>query len=63
MGISHSVGTEKNGDVRICTDFRMTVNKVLKIDQYPLPTPEDIFATLAGEIFFCIRFVRGVPAT
>nr|CAI5833257.1 unnamed protein product [Callosobruchus analis] len=39
---------KKDGDVRICADFRTTVNKALNVDQYPLPKPEDIFASLAG---------------
>jgi len=26
----------------------VTINQVLQIDQYPLPKPEDLFATLAG---------------
>ena len=30
----------------------MTVNPVLKIDQYPVPTAEDLFATLAGRKTF-----------
>ena len=33
--------------VRICADFKETVNPVCSIDNYPLPIPEDIFATLA----------------
>lgn len=33
---------KKDGDVRICSDFRSTINKVLNIDQYPLPKPDDI---------------------
>ncbi|XP_066969122.1 uncharacterized protein [Macrobrachium rosenbergii] len=34
-------------NVRICADFKETLNLVCNIDQYPLPVPEDIFATLA----------------
>ena len=34
--------------VRICGDFKMTVNKVSKLDRYPIPKIEDLFAKLAG---------------
>ena len=34
--------------IRICDDFKVTVNPVLQIDQYSLPRSEDIFASLAG---------------
>ena len=33
--------------VRICGDFKLTVNPVAK-DSFPLPRTEDLFATLAG---------------
>ncbi len=38
--------------VRICGDFRMTVNPVSKLHRYPLPTVDNLFTTLAeGKIF------------
>ena len=39
---------KKNGRFQICGDYKVTINKALEIDQYPLPKPEDLFATLAG---------------
>ncbi len=39
---------KKDGQIRICGDFKVTVNSVLQIDQHPLPKPEDFFATLVG---------------
>ena len=38
--------------VRICGDFKLTVNKASKLDQYPIPRIEDLFATLnVGKTF------------
>ena len=41
-----------NGEVRLCGDFKTTLNPHLIVDQYPLPKVEDVFATLGpGETF------------
>ena len=38
--------------VRICGDFRLTVNPVSKLDRYPIPKVEDLFAKLSkGKCF------------
>ena len=33
--------------LRICGDFKVTVNKASKLDRYPIPKIEDLFATLS----------------
>ena len=39
---------QKDGTVRICGDYKFSVNQVSKFDSYPLPKPDDLFASLAG---------------
>ena len=34
--------------LRICGDFKLTVNQVSRLDRYPIPRIEDLFAKLAG---------------
>lgn len=41
-------------ELRLCADYRVTVNPAIKVDQYPLPLPEDIFANLQGGTVFSI---------
>ena len=43
---------KKDSRFCICGDYKVTVNRPLDIDQYPLPKPADLFATLAGGQLF-----------
>ena len=43
---------KQNGNVRICGDYRVTVNQAIKIDSYPLPRIEELFAKLSGGKYF-----------
>lgn len=39
---------KQDGSLRICRDYKYTVNQVSKSDNHPIPKMEDLFATLAG---------------
>jgi hypothetical protein len=43
---------KQNGALRLCGDYKITVNEVIVPEPYPLPTADDLFASLAnGEVF------------
>ncbi|XP_044755016.1 uncharacterized protein LOC123313970 [Coccinella septempunctata] len=39
---------KKDGSVRLCGDFKVTLNPHIEIDKYPLPRIEQLFASLQG---------------
>lgn len=50
---------KRDGGVRICGDFKVTINPVICPQVYPLPTPEEMFSALAnGETFTRLDLAR-----
>lgn len=43
---------KKTGDIRLCGDYRSTVNQATESDTYPMPTANEVFATIAGGRYF-----------
>ena len=41
-----------DASIRLCGDYKVTVNPSLKIDAHSLPNPELLFATLSGGVMF-----------
>jgi hypothetical protein len=39
---------KRDGSVRLCVDYSVSINKQLVVDQYPLPTVNELFAKLYG---------------
>ena len=39
---------KKDGTIRVCGDFKVTINPMLQVDQYPLPNLNELMASLAG---------------
>ncbi|XP_052753936.1 uncharacterized protein K02A2.6-like [Galleria mellonella] len=44
---------KQNGSVRLCADYRATLNKNLLDDKYPIPRVEEVFSKLSGGRYFC----------
>ena len=43
---------KQNGSVRICGDYKVTVNQVCPSDSYPLPRVDELLANLSGGKYF-----------
>ena len=43
---------KSDGSVRVCGDYKVTVNQFSKLDNYPIPKTEDLLATLGGSQTF-----------
>ena len=50
---------KKDGGIRMCSDFKVSINPVLQFQTYPLPTPEEMFSALAnGESYTKLDLAR-----
>ena len=43
---------KQNGAVRICGDYKVTINQASFVDTYPLPRIDELLANLSGEKYF-----------
>ena len=44
------VTVPKDGKVRLCGDYKVTINTTIDVDKYPLPIPDDMFAVIWWEV-------------
>ena len=42
------VPKKESGKVRLCGDYKVSVNKVVEDEPYPFPTTEDLFSNISG---------------
>ena len=49
---------KKDGSVRVCGDFKVTINPQLEVDEYPLHRIDDIYASLGGGTLFSVIDLR-----
>ena len=45
---------KRDGSVRVCGNYKVTINKSLRKEVYPLPTPHDLFTKLEGRVRFAM---------
>ena len=41
-----------SGDIRICGDYKVTINQAVKVDKYPIPSIDDLFTKVSGGRLF-----------
>ena len=43
---------KSTGAIRICADYKVTINQAVKVDKYPIPNINDLFTKLTGGIMY-----------
>lgn len=50
---------KSDGSIRMCVDCKVTINKFVTAEHYPIPVIDDIFASIAGNKVFCVIDLYG----
>ncbi len=53
------VPKKNSNDIRLCVDFKKTINRAIDSEHCVLPLPSDIFASLSGGNYFCVIDLKG----
>lgn len=53
------VRVKSNGELRLCIDGKVTINRYLETDHHPLHRIDDIFASLSNCYVFCVIDLKG----
>lgn len=53
------VPKKNSKDIRLCVDFKKTLNKAIDGEHCVLPLPNDIFASLSGSKYFTVLDLKG----
>lgn len=43
---------KSDGSIRICGDYKVSLNPLINIDRYPLPKPDELFSKIANSKYF-----------
>ena len=61
LGHANCAGTQERREIPHMWSYKVTVNQVLAVEEYPLPTPEELFSTLSRGKLFSLP-VTGLPS-
>lgn len=50
---------KSDSELRICMDCKVTINRMIQTEHYPLPKIADIFASLSSARVFCVIDLKG----
>lgn len=53
------VRVKSNGELQFCIDGKVTINKFLETEHYPLPRMDDIFASMSNCNVYCVIDLKG----